>query len=344
MHVISASRRTDIPAFYTEWFINRLKAGYCHSLNPFGGQVYRVSLAPENCLAIFFCTRNPMPLEQHLDWLDEQGYHYYFHLTINGYPAVLDPHGPPWEVAVEAFRRLSDRLSPDLVMWRYDPIVVSSATPVDFHMRNFERLAEQLEGYTHRCYFSFMNPYIKTRRRLEEVGWREHVTFPDTGTPDTAPGGVASEAQPAQRGAERAAERASLASDLAAIASTRGITMHSCCGPSLVQGPIERARCVDIEVVRRVSGRSELVLPRAPTGQGCGCAAAIDIGAYDTCLHGCVYCYATRSHTLAVSHARQHKPGDSILLRPARLNGVDLSKIEVPLKRAETDRGQPELF
>jgi len=336
MHVISASRRTDIPAFYPEWFINRLKAGYCHSRNPFGGQVYRVSLVPEDCLAIFFCTRNPMPLEQHLDWLDEKGYHYYFHLTINGYPAVLDPHGPPWEAAVDVFRRLSDRLSPELVLWRYDPIVISSVTPVDFHVRNFERLAERLEGYTRRCYFSFMNPYIKTRRRLAEVARREQVTFPDTETPDTASGAVTSEAQPA----EWAAERLSLASDLAAIASARGITMHSCCGPSLVQGPIERASCVDIEVVRRLSGRPGLVLPRAPTRQGCGCAAAIDIGAYDTCLHGCVYCYATRSHTLAVSHSRQHDPGDSILFRPPPLRGVDLSKVEVPLKRAEADTGR----
>ena len=298
--------------------MNRLKAGFCHSVNPFGGQVYRVSLAPEDCLAIFFCTRNPEPLAPHLDWLDRRGYHYYFHVTLNGYPPALDPHSPPAAMAVDTFRRLSDRLSPEFVMWRYDPIVISSITPVDFHLRNFEQLAGHLEGYTRRCYFSFMNPYVKTRRRTGEVARRQSVVFSE---PDTAQG-------------------MGLAMGLAEIASARGITMQACCGPGLVQAPIEQASCVDIGIVCRLSGKPGLMLPPGPTRKGCGCAAAVDIGAYDTCLHGCVYCYATRSHTLAISHSREHDPGDSILIRPPRLQGVDLSTVEAPLKWAEREDGQ----
>ena len=338
MQVISASRRTDIPAFYTRWFINRLRAGYCHWQNPFGGQVYRVSLLPEDCLAVVSWTRNPALLMPHLGWLDGQGYRYYFHVTLNGYPPVLDPHSPPVDAGLDAFKRLAGRVSPENVMWRYDPIVISPVTPPEFHLENFDRLARALEGFTARCYFSFTSLYAKTRRRMDEVTKLEPVAYralefaaPDVTAPDVAAPVFA---------APDLALRADLAGDLAQIAATRGITLYACCEPGLAGGPIEQAHCIDAGTIRRLSGRPDAVLRRAPSRKGCGCVASVDVGAYDTCLHGCVYCYATRSHSRALARFREHDPDDSIIFRPPRLKGIDLSTVEAPLKRAEKSSGQ----
>lgn len=167
--VISVSRRTDIPAFYTEWFMNRVRAGFCHWMNPFGGQVYRVSLRPEDCLALVFWTRNARPLMVHIEELGERGFRFYFQYTVNEYPIEIDAHAPPARAAVAAFRHVADALGPDLVMWRYDPIAFGSATAVDYHLERFASLSAALEGSTRRCYVSFLDPYGKTERNLRRL-------------------------------------------------------------------------------------------------------------------------------------------------------------------------------
>lgn len=126
MPVISASRRTDIPALYAQWFMNRVRAGFCHWMNPFSDQVYRVSLAPQDCIAIVFWTRNPKPLIPHLPELDERTYTYYFLYTLLGYPRIIDTRAPELATAIQTFQRLSDLISPKRVFWRYDPILFSS--------------------------------------------------------------------------------------------------------------------------------------------------------------------------------------------------------------------------
>ena len=149
--IISASRRTDIPAFYAEWMVRRLREGYCTVPNPFNrNQVSRISLRPEDVDAIVFWTRNPRPLMPYLDELDSRGYRYYFQFTILGYPREIDPKSPPAATAVEAFCELAERLGPRRVIWRYDPIVFTGITPPAFHQENFQRLAESLRGHTRR--------------------------------------------------------------------------------------------------------------------------------------------------------------------------------------------------
>ncbi len=125
MKIISASRRTDIPAFHARWLLNRLDAGFCHYLNPFSGQVYRVSLRPEDCLALVFWSRNPSPLLPHVANLWERGYRFYFQFTLNGYPQAIETHNPPLKAAIATFQKLSQCLSPEWVQWRYDPITTS---------------------------------------------------------------------------------------------------------------------------------------------------------------------------------------------------------------------------
>ena len=136
--IIGASRRTDIPAFYAEWMLHRLRAGYCTVANPYNrNQVSRISLRPEDVDAIVFWTRNPRPLMRYIPELDSQGYRYYFQFTILGYPREIDHKSPPAAAAVQTFRELSERLGPTRVIWHYDPIVFTGLTPPAFHRENF---------------------------------------------------------------------------------------------------------------------------------------------------------------------------------------------------------------
>lgn len=306
MHLISASRRTDIPAFHTTWLLNRLNAGFCHWINPFGGQVYRVSLRPEDVLAIVLWTRNPAPLLPHLAGLQTRGYHVYAHMTITGYARPLETHSPPLDAAVDAFRRLASALLPGMALWRYDPIVISERTPAVYHAERFATLCRLLQGHTPRCTISFMDDYGKTARNLKQNGIV--VQQPDGR---------------AQR---------ELVATLQQIASRNGIAVHTCCEPALDVPGVQQAHCVDLDLVRALRGDGTLAVKRAPSRAGCGCAAAADIGAYDTCAFGCTYCYATNSRDAALERIRQCDPTDSVLWRPPALRGVDLSTRETVLR------------
>ena len=302
MKIISASRRTDIPAFYSKWFINRIRAGFCHWVNPFSRQVYRVSLQPENCLAIVFWTRNPQPLLAHLDFLTDRGYCFYFHFTMIGYPKAIESSNPPLSVSIDTFKQLSQRLSADRLQWRYDPIVLSDLTPPSFHLQQFDFLSRHLEGYTRRCYFSVVDFYGKTERNLGKVAQKYNVKFD----------------RPCLE------EKRQLLQQLHDIAAARGIKLYSCCDDNLAGESIEKAHCIDIDIVRMLRPDRESRLKAAPTRQDCGCVESVDIGAYETCVFGCSYCYATNSRDTALKRMRDHDPDDSILWRPPTLQGVDL--------------------
>lgn len=308
--VISCSRRTDIPAFYSTWLINRLNAGYCHVINPFGGQVYRVSLTPQDCLAMVFWTRNPAPLLPHLSELDARGYRYYFHYTMLGYPSPIESHNPSIDTSIRVFKQLADRLSPTLVRWRYDPIIYSSVTPLEYHVARFQGIARRLEGFTNHCTFSFLDFYGKTTRNLARVGRKTGIEFVEPSLD----------------------EKQELVHQLAEIASSYGMTLNTCCSDALAVGGARRGRCVDPELVQRLVPELDLSLKLKPTRDGCGCAESVDIGAYDTCLFGCTYCYATNSREAAKKRHLAHSPTDTVLWRPQSLQGVDLESICAQLK------------
>lgn len=286
MRIISASRRTDIAAFYSRWFLNRVRAGFCEVVNPFGGQVSRVSLAAGECAGIVFWTRYPAPLIPHLGELRARGYRFYFHVTITGYGRPLEARNPAQGRALEAFRMLSGAIGPDLALWRYDPIVLSGATGPDVHLRRFEALARELAGHTRRCYFSFVDYYGKTRRNLAAIGGL-HAAEPD---PES---------------------RAELVRRLDAVAAARGITLYSCCEDALAGGRVQKAHCVESDLLTPNDG-----FKPKPTREQCGCVESVDIGAYDTCRFGCAYCYATNSWEAAARRAARHDPAAPALWRP----------------------------
>jgi hypothetical protein len=305
--IITISRRTDIPAFYTPWLINRLRTGYCHTLNPYSQQVSRISLLPEDVISLGFYTRNPAPLLPYLNELEERGYRPFFNQTVLGSPPGFESHNPPLESAVKTFQRFSTRLGAWRVQWRYDPIIFSSKTPADYHLERFAEIARQLEGFTDHCTFSVLDFYGKTRRNLAEVTRQHGIQFYNP---------------PIE-------EQRHLIGQLVEIAARHGITMYACCEDSLHVDGVRQNRCVDPELIARLSPHDSLPNPR-PSRSACGCIASTDIGIYDTCLFGCTYCYATNNRQAALLRHAEHDPLDSILRRPAHLQGKNLDALMPP--------------
>jgi hypothetical protein len=290
VHLISASRRTDLPAFYADWFVERTRAGSASWIHPFTGKTLSVSLAPQDVAAIVFWTRNFAPMLRHLGELDSRGYRYLVHFTITGLPRTYETHVPPVAAAVAQFRRIAERLGPDRIHWRYDPILIAPETPAESHLRRFAGLARLLEGATRECSVSFVQVYGKVRR-----------SFAARGLPLPAP--------------EDSARR-DLTRRLASLAAERGMALRACCSDELLGCGAEKGRCVDAEEVRRLWPGVDLDARRAPTREECGCSQSYDVGAYDTCLHGCIYCYATRERSVARARRARHDPLGPVLVPP----------------------------
>ncbi|WP_428568886.1 MAG: DUF1848 domain-containing protein [Solidesulfovibrio sp. DCME] len=284
--IVSASRRTDIPAFYAKWLMGRLRAGFCEVKNPFNAnQVSRVSLDPADTEAIVLWTRDPRPLVPHLPEMLSLGHEPFFLFTLMDNPRALDPKCPGPEVSVPAFAALAEAL-PGRVTWRYDPLVITEKTPPDWHRVTFARLCRALAGLTDRVVVSFVEPYRKIAGRMRELAAAGYPLVP-------LADGAAVE----------------LLLDLRDIAAARGLTLATCCQPEVFQAAgIAAARCIDPDWIEAGIGAA---LPGGKDPHqrpGCGCAPSKDIGAYDRCLFGCRYCYATASETRAREHYARHDP------------------------------------
>lgn len=271
MHVISASRRTDIPAFHAQWFMTRIRAGHVRVISPFGGRQFTVSLEPQDVIAIVFWTKDAGPLLEHLDQLRAAGHCFTFLYTINNYPRWLEPRVPDRGHTMQVVKALVERFSPQVLRWRYDTIVLTDSLDSQWHINNFRELCCDLAPYTSQCVFSFCDYYRKTIRNMEQ-------RVPDYRIPEQD-------------------ECRDLAAAMAVTAAEYGITLSSCSHDFLVSDRITKARCIDPTFLRGVVDSEERLLAldtlkTTPTRRDCGCAASRDIGAYDTCGHGCAYCYA----------------------------------------------------
>lgn len=287
--IISASRRTDIPAFYMEWLVNRLRAGFCDVPNPFNPrQISRVALTPDAVTAMVFWTRNPAPFLPYLDELDAAGLRYYVQVTLMDNPRVLDPGVPRVDEAVAAFRALSARIGPERVVWRYDPVLFSDITSPAFHRGTFARLATALRGATRRCVVSFYDDYRNAGARLKKLGINARVAGED--------------------------EVRGLAAELAAVAGGQGLPLQACAEKfDLSPQGVRPGKCIDDALLYELFG---IVAPpkKDPSQRGaCGCVRSRDIGVYGTCTHGCAYCYATHNPVLAARRRRCHDPAAAAL-------------------------------
>lgn len=303
--IISASRRTDIPAYFAPWLLNRLREGYVLVRNPYNfRQVTKVSLDSSAVDCLVFWTKNPGPILPLLDEIEQLGHQYSFQFTLTPYAADLEQSLPDKPYLISLFQRLARRVGPDRLVWRYDPILFFPGfTPKD-HVARFASLASQLQGFTHRCTISLLSLYPKCKKNLRDVGLIE---------------------------VDEDALLACIAR-LREEAHAHGIVLDACADTFLQECcGLPPARCIDAPLVGLLRGQS-VRLGRDP-GQrpACRCTTSVDIGAYNSCAHGCRYCYANTSGKAVVLNRRQHDPASPLLI--GRLTGEETITIKTSRNR-----------
>jgi hypothetical protein len=288
--IISASRRTDIPAFYSEWLVRRFEEGFCDVVNPFNpNQVSRVSLRSEDVDALVLWTRFPEPLLPSIPWLLDRGVPVAALVTVVDYPRPLEPRTPPSARRIDAFRNLASLCPAGAVRWRYDPVILSTLTPERYHVERFARIAGALRGYTDRVIVSLLDEYRSVRTALERVSGFERIDDED-------------------------AQRA-LVARLAEIADRNGMRIQSCSDPRLAGVPgVVRGGCISGELVKAAGFTGKLPGADRSQRRDCACIASRDIGSYETCRFGCAYCYATHGTARVQKNAARHDPKAPMLI------------------------------
>lgn len=282
--IINTGQRTDIPAFYSDWFVNRLKAGFVLVRNPYNPRsVTRYRLSPEVVDLIGFCTKNPAPMLPHLDLLRPYGQYWY--VTITPYGKEIEPGVPDKREVLDSFRRLSDTVGLDRMGWRYDPVFISGDYPAERHIKAFEYMAQTLSGYTHTAVISFVDLYEKTKRNFPEV------------RPVTAE------------------QRLLLGKAFAEIAGQYGMTLRPCGeGDELAPFGADCSGCMTVAMYEQALGRRLKVPKTAPARKECACYLGGDIGAYNTCGHLCRYCYANYDAATVRKNLAAHDPESPLLI------------------------------
>jgi hypothetical protein len=263
--VISASRRTDIPAFYSDWFLHRLDEGFCDVLHPFTKKWLRVSLRREDIGAIVFWSKNYAPLLPKLDKIEAVTKNLYFHFTITA-NADLELRVPDFRETIKDYIHITRRFSPDHIIWRFDPICITDKLSFEKYGERFAACAELLKGHASSCIISFAHPYRKMMNNLRKYTSHTLVAISKK-------------------------ERKACADRLAKRADRYGIRLLACCNDHLLSDAVGKARCIDGARLSLLFG-TPLDTRSAASRKECGCTKSIDVGAYDTCGHGCVYCYA----------------------------------------------------
>ena len=286
--ILSASRRTDIPGFYSEWFINRLKAGYVFTKNPMNpNQVRKIILSPDQIDCIVFWTKDPKNMMDKLSEIDQLGYSYYFQFTLNPYRKDMERYLRRKDDIILTFQKLSDLLGKDRVLWRYDPIILNDDITMNYHRFEFEKLCRSLQGYTNLCTISFVDVYSKLNKEVKEKVVRD---IPE----------------------EQIHQLASAVSD---IAGGYGIELKACCERiDLRADGVKPASCIDKDTVERLSGLTVTAKKDKNQRQGCGCVQSVDIGVYNTCKNGCIYCYANYSEASIHRNIKKHDPNSDIMI------------------------------
>ncbi len=283
--ILNTGSRTDIPAFYSEWFMNRVREEVVMARNPFfPQQVTRYRIDPEVVDLIVFCTKNPAPMLPYMDELS--AFRQFWFVTITPYDKEIEPAVPDKMKVCESFRQLSKETGRRCAGWRYDPIFLSDRYSVEYHLKAFERIASELEGYTEQVVISFIDLYEKTKKNFPE----------------------AKEVPPS--------ERLILGKAMKEIAANHGMQVYSCLeGRDLEQFGVNTGGCMTKEVLEHAIGE-ELNVPSgvSPARPGCRCLLGSDIGAYNTCRHFCRYCYANYDRTSVLQNSRQHDPDSPLLV------------------------------
>lgn len=284
--IISASRRTDIPSYYSEWMINRLKEKYVLVRNPMNiHQVSKIDLSPSVVDAIVFWTKNPTLMLPYLDQIKD--YTYYFQFTLTAYGPDVEKNLPSKnKIIIPTFQRLSREIGKERIIWRYDPIFFNEQYSMEYHCKYFEVLASKLSDYTEKCTVSFMDMYRNTERNVRGLS-----IFKDT---------YEMQVELLQRFVE--------------IAKKYGLYIDTCAEIGNFHNiGVEHAHCIDRERIERIGGFKLNVDKDRNQRAECGCVASIDIGTYNTCNNGCLYCYANYSSKTVEKNFGMHSPDSPLL-------------------------------
>ena len=282
--IINTGCRTDIPAFYAKWLMNRIREGYVLVRNPYNpNQVTKYNLSPEvvDCLA--FCTKNPEPMLTYLDELDM--YKQYWFVTITPYGKDIEPNVPDKPKVIEGFKKLSNHIGVDSIGWRYDPIFIGHGFDVSKHIECFEKMAKELKGYTHNCTISFLDVYEKVKRNA-----------PDIKTPTKE-------------------EQMEIAKAFSKIGKENEMVIHACCEKTyLSQYGLQCNGCMSQEIIEKAINNTLQPPKRKNLRQECNCLMGNDIGAYNTCGHLCKYCYANANKQFAIENMKKHDDNSPFLI------------------------------
>ncbi len=286
--IISASRRTDIPAFYGEWFMNRIRAGCVMVRNPFNPkQVSRIALTPDQVDCIVFWTKDPGQFLENLPELERRGFHYYFLYTLTPYSRDIEANLPDKKVLTSTFIDLSRNIGRERVVWRYDPIVITGELDLGYHDKQFRDLAGKLSPYTDTCIISFLDFYAKTKRNMQGLG--------------------------AVDVCEKVMRE--VAGRFMDTCRQYGIRLQTCAEEiDFADIGIAAGKCIDEERVKAITGRKISVRKASGQRKACNCAESVDIGAYNSCPHNCRYCYANYSSEQVNENRALHDPGSPFLL------------------------------
>ena len=279
--IISASRRTDIPSFYSDWMFNRLKEGYVCVRNPMNiHQISQISLSPDVVDGIVFWTKNPTPMLERIHELDK--YTYYFQFTLNSYGKDVEKNIPSKnDVIIPTFKKLSSIIGKERIVWRYDPILINEHYTIEYHKKYFKKLCESLSNYTEKCTVSFIDLYKNTERNIQPLNI--HIPLND--------------------------EVIDLMDFFSTVAKDNGIYIDTCAEEyDLSSLNVEHACCIDKQRLERI-GNYQLKIGKDKNQRGvCGCIESIDIGMYNTCENGCMYCYANFNGEMASKNHEKHNP------------------------------------
>jgi hypothetical protein len=290
--ILSASRRTDIPCYYSDWFVNRLRSGYVLTRNPMNhAQIHRINLSPETIDCIVFWTKDPVNMLDKLHILDEMGYKYYFQFTLTPYGKDIERNLRDKNQIIDTFILLSESIGKEKVLWRYDPIILNEERTISYHKEQFESLCSRLSGHTEICTISFVDIYSKLINAVKSNVIREITRL----------------------------EMHRFAEAFAQIGQRHGVEVRACCEKTdLSMYGIKAASCIDQETVEKACGYPIKGKNDANQRPGCGCIQSIDIGIYNTCRNGCIYCYANYSDASVAKNLTLHDPSAEILIGTVR--------------------------
>lgn len=284
--ILSVSRRTDIPNYYSEWFLNRIQEGFLYVRNPMNyHQISRINLSPEVVDCIVFWTKNPLPMMDRLDEL--KNYKYYFQFTLTSYGRDIERNIPnKRKDMIEAFQRLSIKIGKERVIWRYDPIILTNTYSMEYHFKAFKEMAESLRGYTDRVVISFLDMYNKIKHNMDSLN-----------------------VLPFDNESKR-----EIASAIAELAHANYMSVETCAeNIDLTDLNIEQGHCIDKNLIEKIIGYPMKAGKDKGQRIECGCIESTEIGAYNTCFNGCQYCYANYSEQKVSESKELYDPSSPLL-------------------------------